>query len=73
MELHLKLHAEDGAFWAEVQELPGCFAAGDTLEELTESLNEALALYLEEEPVNPDRISPSALDFSRSETLTLNA
>jgi predicted RNase H-like HicB family nuclease len=36
----------DPHYWAEVPELPGCFAIGDTLDELGESLREALALYL---------------------------
>lgn len=39
---------EDG-FWAEVKELPGCFASGFTLDELQESLEEAISLYLSEE------------------------
>ena len=36
---------QDDSYWAEVPELPGCFASGDTLDELAESLNEAIALY----------------------------
>jgi predicted RNase H-like HicB family nuclease len=30
-----------------VPELPGCFASGDTLDELFESLHEGVALYLD--------------------------
>jgi predicted RNase H-like HicB family nuclease len=37
----------DPHYWAEVPELPGCFAVGDTLDELSESLREAVALYLD--------------------------
>jgi len=46
----LTIHDEgkDG-FWAEVKELPGCFASGFTLDELQESLEEAISLYLSEE------------------------
>lgn len=73
MELHVKLHAEDGTFWAEVQELPGCFAAGADLGELTDSLNEALALYLEAEAIKPTKVLPSMFDFTRDETLVLSA
>jgi len=47
------VHHEDGSYWAEVPELPGCFAAGDTLDELKESLIEAIVLYLGGEP--PER------------------
>jgi predicted RNase H-like HicB family nuclease len=44
--LHVDVHHEDGSYWAEVRELPGCFAAGDTVPELIESVAEAVALYL---------------------------
>lgn len=45
----LEIHDEgkDG-YWAEVKELPGCFASGFTLDELYESLEEAIGLYLSE-------------------------
>ncbi len=44
--LHVDVHHEDGSYWAEVRELPGCFASGDTVAELIESVEEAVALYL---------------------------
>lgn len=40
------VHSEDGALWAEIEEMPGCFASGDNLEELVESLTEAISVYL---------------------------
>jgi predicted RNase H-like HicB family nuclease len=40
------VHHEDGSFWAEVDDLPGCFAQGATMEELMEALTEAVGLYL---------------------------
>ena len=48
MELTAHIHLEAGGCWAEVSELPGCFACGDTLEELFESLREGTALYLDD-------------------------
>ena len=48
MELKARVHHEDGSYWAEVVELPGCFASGDTFDELLEGLQEAIALYLED-------------------------
>jgi len=39
---------ETGQYWASVVQLPGCFAAGDTKEELLDVLNEAVQLYLED-------------------------
>ena len=45
--LHVDVqHHQDGSYWAEVRELPGCFASGDTVAELIESVEEAVALYL---------------------------
>ena len=46
LDYSVSIHEEDGAYWAEVEELPGCFAAGDTKEELLASLGEAIGLYL---------------------------
>ena len=39
--------AEEGGFWAEVPALPGCSTQGETLEELTENLKDAIALWLD--------------------------
>ena len=49
MELTVRVHFEDGAYWAEVVELPGCFASGESLERLKDALDEAIALYLEDD------------------------
>jgi predicted RNase H-like HicB family nuclease len=53
MELDVVVHhdQETGGYWAEVMQLPGCFAAGHTREELQESLQEAVSLYLEDKDV----------------------
>ena len=40
---------EDGTYIASVPELPGCHTQGDTLEELTENIKEAIELYPEVE------------------------
>ncbi len=49
MELTARIHIEEGSYWADVPEFPGCFASGDTLDELFESLQEGVALYLSDE------------------------
>lgn len=54
MELTANIHREDGSYWADVSELPGCFAAGDTLDELIDSLREGVELYLAEDASNGD-------------------
>jgi predicted RNase H-like HicB family nuclease len=38
MELTARIHFDERSYWADVHELPGCFASGDTLDELFESL-----------------------------------
>ena len=38
---------EDEAFIAEVPELPGCMAHGDTREEALENVNQAMELWLD--------------------------
>ncbi len=39
---------EDGGFWGECPELPGCFSQGETPEELMSNMKEAIDLYLRE-------------------------
>lgn len=47
VEYQVKLQMdEDGSFWAEVEQLPGCFASGLTIDEVQENLIEAIGLYL---------------------------
>ena len=43
MTLTVEVHDEDGVLWGQVVELPGCFATGETLDELMEALGEAIA------------------------------
>ena len=38
--------AEEGGFWAEVEGLPGCFASGDTLDELEADVKGAIETYV---------------------------
>lgn len=58
MRLTANVHIEGGAFWADVSELPGCFASGDSLDELFTSLREGIELYLAKE-ADRDRPLPS--------------
>ena len=45
----VRVHHEPGEeLWAEVLELPGCFAAGADMQELRQALTEAISLYLSE-------------------------
>lgn len=53
--VHVHDEGVDG-LWADVEELPGCFASGATLDELNEALREAIGMYLST-PESPIEIS----------------
>lgn len=60
--------AKEGGFWAEVPALPGCITQGETLEEVTASVNEAIEDYLSGlirrgEPFPPEKPSRQAFTF----------
>ena len=44
MKIKIVVHeAEEGGFWAEVPDIPGCATQGDSIEELMRNLREAIA------------------------------
>ena len=48
MKLTVHVHKdEESGFWAEVPELPGTVTQGDTLEELAQNVQDAIAVQLE--------------------------
>ncbi|MGK2878469.1 MAG: type II toxin-antitoxin system HicB family antitoxin [Solirubrobacterales bacterium] len=60
-EYTVKVHRDDdNSYWATVDELPGCFASGFTLDELSESIGESVALHLAGDgaPDRPPRAAP---------------
>lgn len=63
MDLTARIRLKDGSYWADVAELPGCFASGDTLDELFDSLKEGVALCLGDEggQSGPLRVSSATL------------
>jgi predicted RNase H-like HicB family nuclease len=38
--------AEEGGYWAECSELPGCFTQGETISEVRKNAREAISLYI---------------------------
>jgi predicted RNase H-like HicB family nuclease len=59
-EYRVFVHEEDGAYWAEVEDLPGCFASGKDLDELRDAVVEAITLYLSRGPSDEPRASATA-------------
>ena len=48
MKIRAIIHpAEEGGYWAEVPALPGCITEGDTIEEVTNNLKDAIEGWLE--------------------------
>ena len=45
MQINVILHKEDNGYWAEVPALKGCFSQGDTVEEVTENIKEAIQAW----------------------------
>lgn len=58
--LHVHREDADDSYWATIEELPGLFASGFSLEELRECVGESIPLYLSDDsgPVEPVSISP---------------
>ena len=47
MTIKVIVHEEDGGYWAEVPEMPGCVTEGDTLDDLVKYLWEAIEGWTE--------------------------
>ena len=45
--------AEEGGYWGEVLELPGCVSQGETIDEFRNNIREALEVILESESETP--------------------
>lgn len=58
------VHEEDGCLWAQVLEMPGCFASGANPEELQLALEESIGMYLSADSV------PVTAELRTTETLT---
>jgi predicted RNase H-like HicB family nuclease len=71
MELHATIHEDsDGSYWAEVKELPGCFASGTTISELTEALLEAVNMCLESAPERKRKRRPARARLDEMKLVT---
>jgi len=53
VQYRVLVRQEDGTYWATVDELPGVFASGETLDELKEAVSEAITLALSDDDSAP--------------------
>lgn len=59
---------EEGGYWAEIPDLPGCFTQGDTLDEIYHNLAEAIACHLD---LDPEAVRVGVLEIASSAPLPL--
>jgi len=66
MTLKAIIHeAEEGGYWAEVPALPGCVTQGETVEDLTLNLREAIEGWLSvETPESPAAQSDRVIELA---------
>lgn len=73
MEITANIRLEEGSYWADVPALPGCFASGQDLNELFDSLQEGIELYLDDEqtelsaPERPLKLKAAVLSDAATE------
>lgn len=67
-DINVKIRGEGGTLWATVDDMPGVFAAGETLDELRESLAEAISFYLAEPGHEPPPVEINALETIEAST-----
>jgi len=53
-------HKEDGTYWVEFPDLPGCQTVGESISEVMEEAQEALGLYLASLIEDEDEINPAS-------------
>ena len=75
--VHVRVRFEDQAFLATVDEYPGVFATGDTLDELRESLEEGISLVVDagagEQQARLSPLSADSVATVTSSELTLSS
>lgn len=56
-------HFEEGSYWVEFPDLPGCFSDGDTPEEAMKNAQESMELYFEpDEETEPNYPQPTNIN-----------
>ena len=47
IKIKMKIHKENGYYWAESPDCPGAYTMGDTLKELDKNMKESVGLWIE--------------------------
>lgn len=69
MKYHFKVYKEEGGYFAQCLELPGCITEADSMEELYQNMQDALNLYIEEPETSKDLANLSDEKIRRSKNI----
>lgn len=62
MNIDVIIHKEENGYWAEVPALKGCYSQGETIEEITKNIKEAITAWFSVEiPENDGEVISLAL------------
>lgn len=62
MNIDVIIHKEENGYWAEVPALKGCYSQGETIEEITQNIKEAITAWFSVEiPENDGEVISLAL------------
>ena len=62
MNIDVIIHKEENGYWAEVPALKGCYSQGETIEEITANIKEAITAWFSVEiPENDGEVISLAL------------
>ena len=59
--------AEEGGYWAEVAELPGCFSQGESKPELLDNIKDAIETYLDNPEETDSAVPQETPEFVKVE------
>lgn len=65
MKIKVLVHeADEGGYWAEVPALPGCVSQGETMDELTVNIREAIIGWLDADVPTPTGTREQVLELA---------
>jgi predicted RNase H-like HicB family nuclease len=58
------IHKEEDGYWAECQEIKGCFAQAKTVDELKELMKQSIYLYFSEDEKDCEKVKDIEVELS---------